>query len=92
MQLLTGSPFNRTVHAPHSPAEQPFFVPVNARLSRSKRMSGQVGWHPDLFKTAVDRQTDFVESHVYLPASCRCNFCQTWLSAISVKFLTICLR
>jgi hypothetical protein len=28
-----------TVHAPHSPAEQPFFVPVKARLSRSIRMS-----------------------------------------------------
>jgi hypothetical protein len=38
MQLFTGSPFNRTVQAPHSPAEQPFFVPVNARLSRSMRI------------------------------------------------------
>jgi hypothetical protein len=35
MQLFTGSPFHNTVHAPHSPAAQPFFVPVSASFSRS---------------------------------------------------------
>ena len=35
MQLLTGSPFSSTVQAPHSPAVQPFFVPVSASFSRS---------------------------------------------------------
>jgi hypothetical protein len=35
MHELTGSPFIKIVQAPHSPAEQPFFVPVSASLSRS---------------------------------------------------------
>src|SRR5574341_1069147 len=35
MQLFTGSPFQSTVHAPHSPAAQPFLVPVSANFSRS---------------------------------------------------------
>jgi hypothetical protein len=33
----TGSPSNRTVHAPQSPASQPTFVPVNPRCSRKTR-------------------------------------------------------
>jgi hypothetical protein len=33
MQLLTGSSFIKTVQAPHSPAEQPFLVPVRESFS-----------------------------------------------------------
>src|SRR5581483_9408801 len=33
-QALTRLPFNRTVHAPHAPALQPFFVPVRSSVSR----------------------------------------------------------
>src|SRR3712207_3108687 len=37
------SPSTRTVHAPHSPRSQPFFVPVSARRSRSASSSVTLG-------------------------------------------------
>src|SRR5690242_6666052 len=36
---LTRRPSTRTVHAPHAPASQPFFVPVNPKCSRSRSSS-----------------------------------------------------
>src|ERR1041385_380291 len=38
-QEITGSPAKRTVHAPHSPIEQPHFVPVSPISSRRKSRS-----------------------------------------------------
>jgi len=32
---LTGTPSTRTVHAPHWPSPQPYFVPVNPKSSRN---------------------------------------------------------
>src|SRR5690242_13929036 len=42
-QLRTAAPFTCTVHAPHSPAPQPYFVPVICSSSRRYQSSGISG-------------------------------------------------
>src|SRR5579863_5071008 len=42
-QERTGSPSTWTVHAPHRPAPQPNFVPVNSNVSRRTQSRGVSG-------------------------------------------------
>src|SRR5262249_56785831 len=52
MQDRVGCPSTWTVHAPHNPAPQPYFVPVSWSVSRSTQRSGVAGstsgeyWRP----------------------------------------------
>src|SRR5690242_14743494 len=39
-QLRTASPFTWTVHAPHNPIPQPYFVPVSPSSSRRNHNNG----------------------------------------------------
>src|SRR2546423_1603088 len=50
-QLNAGRPSSSTVHAPHAPSPQPYFVPVTFRSSRSTSRSDR---SPGVF-TSVDR-------------------------------------
>ena len=43
MQERTGAPSSRTVHEPHWPMPQPYFVPVRFSSSRSAQSSGISG-------------------------------------------------
>src|SRR5947207_13010988 len=55
-QERTGLPSTWTVHAPHSPAPQPNFVPVSCSVSRTTQSSGVSGGTETVFSLPLTRK------------------------------------
>ena len=57
-QERTATPSRCTVHAPHEPMPQPYFVPVRSSPSRSTHRSGMSSGRVDLLVLAVDAERE----------------------------------